>query len=154
MRTSGRVARKPTHGALLEAWKAGRAEEREAQGGKMSDLPEAVKAAEAIHGDCQCRNRCHVKDHTGTVQVCVPCKDEIAEVAAIISSAFAPLVEERDRMSAACNSLERIGNKAADYCNQIADQLDQLQAKLDAVVGAVSKLRAALKPGTGGDDGK
>ena len=101
----------------------------------MSNLPEAVRAAERIVNGWY-----SVQSFTCQQDRAEQTKARIAEIAAIISSEFAPLVEERDWLM--------VGN------TELRFDRDQLQAKLDAVVGAVSKLRAALKPWTGGDDGK
>ena len=72
----------------------------------MNTLPEAVVAAEALAGK----------------YATFPTREDLLDAAVIISSAFAPLVEERDKWRIAA------GTRAI--------LLDQLQAKLDAVVRA------------------
>ena len=79
----------------------------------MNTLPEAVVAAEALAGK----------------YATFPTREDLLDAAAIISSAFAPLVEERDKWRIVAAEYE-------SWAGTQAILLDQLQAKLDAVVKA------------------
>ena len=77
----------------------------------MNTLPEAVKAAEAIAGK----------------YATFPTREDLLDAAAIISSAFAPLVEERDQLQANLAAVVKAGEAAVNAYPHLVDLEEALR---------------------------